>query len=32
MGGVGPAGMQAPPAPQVTTDERKQIMDLFSKH
>ncbi|WP_106858075.1 penicillin-binding protein 1A [Caballeronia novacaledonica] len=31
MGGVGPAGMQAPPAPQVTTDERKQIMDMFSR-
>ncbi|MDR5813210.1 MULTISPECIES: penicillin-binding protein 1A [unclassified Caballeronia] len=31
MGGVGPAGMQAPPPPQVTTDERKQIMDMFSK-
>ncbi|MDR5771334.1 MULTISPECIES: penicillin-binding protein 1A [unclassified Caballeronia] len=30
-GGVGPAGMQAPPAPQVTTDERKQIMDMFNK-
>ncbi|KND56329.1 Multimodular transpeptidase-transglycosylase [Candidatus Paraburkholderia kirkii] len=29
MGGVGPAGMQAPP--QVTTDERKQIMDMFNK-
>jgi penicillin-binding protein 1A len=32
MGGVGPAGMQVPaPPPQVTTDERRQIMDLFNK-
>ncbi|QSN62379.1 MULTISPECIES: penicillin-binding protein 1A [unclassified Caballeronia] len=30
-GGVGPAGMQAPPVPQVTTDERKQIMDMFNR-
>jgi penicillin-binding protein 1A len=28
-GGVGPGGMQAP---NVDADERKQIMDLFSKH
>ncbi|SAL56143.1 penicillin-binding protein 1A [Caballeronia telluris] len=28
-GGVGPGGMQAP---NVNADERKQIMDLFSKH
>ncbi|SAK67538.1 1A family penicillin-binding protein [Caballeronia hypogeia] len=32
MGGVGPAGMQAPPPPpQVTNDERSKIMDMFSK-
>ncbi|SAL62849.1 1A family penicillin-binding protein [Caballeronia peredens] len=31
MGGVGPAGLQAPPPPQVTTDERKQIMDMFNR-
>ncbi|KNH04126.1 Multimodular transpeptidase-transglycosylase [Candidatus Burkholderia brachyanthoides] len=32
MGDVGPAGMAVPvPPPQVTTDERRQIMDLFNK-